>query len=175
MKKQVIHLFGASGSGTTTLGKLIARRFGYFFMDTDDYFWQPTDPPYAEPRAPADRIALMREDIAKQGNVVLAGSLSGWGDPLIPLFTLAIRLETDTDTRLERLKQRERANFGSRIEPGGDMAENHQNFIAWAAAYDRGGLDMRSKARPMAAAAALPQNLPGRQPALGRKFSDCTK
>lgn len=36
--KKIIHLFGASGSGTSTLGKYIREKLGYFFMDTDDYF-----------------------------------------------------------------------------------------------------------------------------------------
>ena len=33
--KQVIHIFGASGSGTSTLGRKICEELGYFFMDTD--------------------------------------------------------------------------------------------------------------------------------------------
>lgn len=36
--KNVIHIFGASGSGTTTLVKKICEELGYTLMDTDDYF-----------------------------------------------------------------------------------------------------------------------------------------
>lgn len=36
--RNVIHIFGASGSGTTTLGKRIADELGFKLMDTDDYF-----------------------------------------------------------------------------------------------------------------------------------------
>lgn len=36
--KNVIHIYGAAGSGTTTLGKKISEVLGYKFMDTDDYF-----------------------------------------------------------------------------------------------------------------------------------------
>ncbi len=32
----VIHIFGASGSGTSTLGRFICEKTGFFFMDTDD-------------------------------------------------------------------------------------------------------------------------------------------
>lgn len=35
-------------------------------------------------------------------------------------------------SRIERLKKRERENFGSRIDFGGDMYEIHQKFIEWA-------------------------------------------
>lgn len=36
---------------------------------------------------------------------------------------------------------------GSRIEIGGDMFEDHQKFLTWAAAYDCGDIHMRSKAK----------------------------
>lgn len=147
MDKQVIHIYGASGSGTSTIGKFIADKLGYFFMDTDDYFWEPTNPPYTIKRKVSDRIALMKKDIAKHNGAVISGSLVDWGDELIPLFTLVIRVETDTAIRIDRLKRREREQFGSRIDIGGDMYENHRDFINWAASYDSGGLDMRSKAK----------------------------
>ena len=70
-------------------------------MDTDDYFWKPTNPPYTTKRCPSSRIKLIREDIERHYNVVISGSLVDWGDALIPLFTLAIRVETDTDIRLK--------------------------------------------------------------------------
>lgn len=146
MDKQVIHLYGAAGSGTSTIGRFISDRSGYFFMDTDDYFWEPTDPPYTAKRNVSDRIALMRHDIAKYGHIVISGSLVGWGDELIPLFTLAVRVETDTAIRIDRLKKREREHFGNRIDTGGDMYETHRKFIDWAASYDNGGFDMRSRA-----------------------------
>lgn len=63
----------------------------------------------------------------------------------MPLFTLAIRIETAADIRLQRLKIREREKFGSRIDIGGDMYDNHMKFINWAATYEDGGMDMRSK------------------------------
>ena len=145
--KQVIHIYGASGSGTSTLGKYICEKSGYFFMDTDDYFWEPTNPPYTVKRCLSSRMKLMREDIQRHDHVVISGSLVDWGDEFIPLFTLAIRVETDTDIRLQRLNRREREKFGSRIDFGGDMYENHLEFIKWAASYDHGGMDMRSKAK----------------------------
>ena len=146
MEKQVIHLYGASGSGTSTIGRFISDKAGYYFMDTDNYFWEPTNPPYTTKRNVSDRVALMKSDIEKYGKVVISGSLVGWGDELIPLFTLAIRVVTDTAIRIDRLKKRERDHFGSRIDEGGDMYEIHRKFIGWAASYDNGGIDMRSKA-----------------------------
>lgn len=147
MDKKLIHLFGASGSGTTTLGRFISEKTGFFFLDTDDYFWEKTDPPFTTKREPAERLARIRRDLSAHGNAVLSGALTGWGDVLIPLFTLAIRVEVPAELRLERLKRRERERYGSRIEAGGDMAELHGKFMEWAVAYEEGGPDIRSRRR----------------------------
>lgn len=143
--KEIIHIYGASGSGTSTLGKKICKELGYKFMDTDDYFWIPTNPQYNKKRKKEERLTLIRDGIERAGNVVISGSLVGWGDELIPLFTMAIRLVTDTDTRILRIKKREKQKFGNRIEPGGDMYQHHADFLEWARLYDTGKLNMRSK------------------------------
>ena len=145
--KNVVHIFGASGSGTTTLGEKISRELGYFHMDTDDYFWMPTDPKFTTKRPAAERIAFMRRDMEQAENVVISGSLTDWGDALIPDFTLAIRIEMDPELRLERIRQREKRKFGSRIEPGGDMYETHRAFLEWAKRYDTGSPEIRSRAK----------------------------
>ena len=66
---------------------------------------------------------------------------------MIPFFTLAIRLVTDTEIRIERIKQREWNKFGERIAPGGDMYQQHLDFVEWARKYDTGSVNMRSKAK----------------------------
>ena len=155
MSTKIIHIYGASGSGTSTLGRYISDKLGYLFMDVDDYFWESTDPPYTIKRSFSKRLELMKKDIATSDHIVISGSLVDWGDELIPLFTTVIRLETDTEIRIDRLRKREKENFGERIELGGDMYQNHKDFIEWAASYDDGGLDIRSKARRMAKAAQV--------------------
>lgn len=144
--KNIIHIYGAAGSGTSTLGKKISEELGYKFMDTDDYFWLHTNPKYTTKRNREERIALMKKDIDENDNVVISGSLVGWGDVLIPLFTLVIRLVTDTERRIERIRIREKNKFGDRISPGGDMYQQHLDFIEWARKYDTGSVNMRSKA-----------------------------
>jgi hypothetical protein len=76
---------------------------------------------------------------------VLSGSLCGWGDVAIPLFELVVFLWVPQHRRLERLRQRERERYGERILPGGDMYEQSQAFLAWAASYDDGDLNIRSR------------------------------
>ena len=155
-----IHITGASGSGTTALGRAIAERHGHRLLDADDFLWEPTDPPFTAMRARSERVCLLEAEldrIARRGagppvsagadRWVISGSLSGWGDPLIPRFGLVIWLTVPEDVRVTRLRARERAEFGDRIDPGGDMEEIHEGFIEWSRKYDTAGLEMRSHAR----------------------------
>lgn len=98
-------------------------------MDTDAYYWIPTEPPFKLKRPANERIELMKNDINKSANVVISGSLADWGDELIPCFTLAVRIEMKQSVRMERLLKREQAIYGSRIEPGGDMYRQHVEFL----------------------------------------------
>lgn len=133
-----IHIFGASGSGTTTIGIAVAEKLGYTHFDTDNYFWLPTKEPFTEARPTKDRLRLMQMDLLRIDNWVLSGSLNGWGDPLIPLFELVIFVYVPHDERIKRLKIREHERYGDEISIGGKRHEATNEFIEWAAGYDSG-------------------------------------
>lgn len=141
-----IHVTGASGSGTTTLAKELADRFSCPYFDTDDYFWLPTWPPYETQRDVGDRLQLLRDHLSRYPKWIISGSLCGWGDPLIPFFDLVVFLWVPADLRMERLRRREREEFGAEtIAPGGELHEMYAGFMEWAAEYDTAGLEMRSR------------------------------
>ena len=117
-------------------------------MDTDDYFFIPTDPPFAKIRPLCERLKLLEADILNSTNAVITGSIMWGGDEsaVIKHLTLAIRLHVATDIRIERAKKREAERFGARILPGGDMYEEHQGFMEFVKSYDISGYESgRSK------------------------------
>jgi hypothetical protein len=114
-------------------------------LDTDDFFWEATDPPYQKSNDRAVRRTMLLDALRASDGWVLAGSLCGWGDDVVPLLDLALYVTTDTGVRLERLRTRQSRRFGHRVAEGGDMYEQHKAFLDWAAAYDHGSLDMRSR------------------------------
>src|SRR4029434_8468451 len=99
------------------------------------------------------------DDLTAHDSWVLSGSLCGWGDVAIPLFELVVFLRVPHDVRMARLHRREHARFGTRILPGGDMYEVSQAFLTWAASYDEGGFDMRSRQRHDQSLNTLPAGL----------------
>jgi adenylate kinase family enzyme len=141
-----VHIVGASGSGTTTLGRALAGRLGCPHLDTDDFFWLPSDPPFQHVRDRSARQALLGHALARRRGWVLSGSLCGWGDVFIPQFELVVFLWVPADVRIARLRARERARYGSAIEPGAPLHDRYVRFIAWASGYDH-GLDVRERCR----------------------------
>ena len=140
-----IHILGASGSGTTTLGRAVAARLQCPHFDTDDYFWLPTDPPFTHERERTARQHLLMEALTAHASWVLSGSLCGWGDVAIPLLELVVFLWIPQHRRMERLRQREHERYGTRITPDGDMYASSQAFLTWAASYDAGDMHIRSR------------------------------
>jgi adenylate kinase family enzyme len=125
-----VHVFGASGSGTTSLAAVLAARHGHRHLDTDDFYWLPTDPPYQHPRPRDARLAQLRFALAGSASWVVSGSLCGWGDPLIPEFELVVSLVVQTDVRLARLRAREVQRYGREvIAPGGKLHQAHVEFL----------------------------------------------
>jgi adenylate kinase family enzyme len=134
-----IHILGASGSGTSTLGSALARQLGVPHADSDSFYWLPTDPPYTTPRPAEDRQALLELRMPVSGHWVFSGAATKWAAPLEPFYDLVVFLRLDPAIRMARLRQREALRWGTRIQPGGDMAATNAAFIAWAEAYDTAG------------------------------------
>ena len=132
-----ILITGASGSGTTTLGRALATRLRCAFYDSDDYYWLPTDPPFRCKQDPAIRAARLFQALRNASIRVLAGSIVNWGVELEDSFSLIVFLTVPAQIRVARLREREMQRFG-RVDPA---------FLAWAAQYDEGILEGRSLSR----------------------------
>ncbi|PTV94497.1 adenylate kinase family enzyme [Rhodobacter aestuarii] len=148
-----VYITGAAGAGTSTLGRALADQLGVPFLDTDDFYWTPTEPPFTTKRPVAERLALIAAAQLGQGEDggwVLAGSCDGWGDVAIDGADLIVYISTPAPLRLSRIRKREAARWGDRIQPGGDMERQHAQFIKWAAGYEDPYFSGRSLARHLA-------------------------
>ena len=125
---------GASGSGTSTLGAALATQRGAQFLDADDYFWMPTQPPYKEKRSREERLANIIKSLARQSDSVVAGSVMEWGEGLEKSFDFVVFLQVPTAVRLDRLVRREKERFGAA----------NPEFLEWARKYDEGPPEGRS-------------------------------
>lgn len=126
---------GGPGSGCTSTALAVGKKLDIPVFDSDCYFHKPTDPPFQEQYSSEERRRLLGSDLNMQTSWILSGSVSTWGlTELAP--THAVFLRIPTGERLARLKWRQKQQFGSRIDPGGDMEEEHESFMEWAAQYE---------------------------------------
>lgn len=147
MKSCRLHVTGASGSGVTTLGRALADALAVPHHDVDDYYWQPTIPPYREKRAAADRLRLMQEMFLGRADWVLSGSLLNWALSIVPLLDAVVFLRAPTEVRIQRLRDREARHFGiDAVSAGGWRHPQTEEFLAWAAGYEDGTREGRTLA-----------------------------
>ncbi|MCS4295138.1 adenylate kinase family enzyme [Comamonas sp. BIGb0152] len=134
---QRINIVGASGSGTSTLGRALAARTGMAWADADDFYWKPSHPPFQHKVDPAERLQRLLAYLAPHPGSMVSGSVCGWGSALEDSFDLVVFLSLPTDLRLARIEAREIARYG----------HANPDFLAWSAQYDQGLLPGRSRAR----------------------------
>ena len=141
-KPQGIVVFGAGGTGKTTLACELARLLKFEHFDTDDYFFEQTEPPFTQARSLEKRIEILRPLL--KSNFVISGCLREWGGAFDSMLSMAVFLTAPTDVRIERVEEREFNRNGERIKPGGDLYARHRKFIDYIATYDNGGMETRS-------------------------------
>ncbi|MEO1514837.1 MAG: AAA family ATPase [Bacteroidota bacterium] len=134
-------VFGASGSGTTTLARSLAEEMGWPHLDSDDYYWKKTDPPYQEPYSSVERQANIRHDFEAVPNLVLSGGVIGWNAHWMTAFDLAIFLRIPPHIRMHRLRQRELERYGQRWQTDPIIRETSAEFLEWAQQYDNPDFD----------------------------------
>ncbi|MDE1549507.1 AAA family ATPase [Jeotgalibaca caeni] len=140
--KRRIHILGAAGSGTSTLGAALANVLPHQHIDTDDYFWITK---FTEQRPVQERKSLLLHDLNRYESWILSGAVCGWGDSFKTSFDMVIFLYLPAKVRLERLQQREIKRYGSEALLGGSHYEQSQTFLEWASRYDTAGTEIRSK------------------------------
>ncbi|MEL6688017.1 MAG: AAA family ATPase [Pseudomonadota bacterium] len=143
-----VHIFGASGSGTTTLARALASKWSIPCHDIDDYYWLPTDPPFKQKRPVEERVALMHALFVARPHWVLSGGMLSWGEDIRERYQLVVFLTLDDQTRQHRLAERETQRHGANaIAPGGHAHDHYMAFMEWAAQYEDPDFNGRSRQR----------------------------
>ncbi|HEY9195065.1 MAG TPA: AAA family ATPase [Mucilaginibacter sp.] len=129
-----INIFGASGSGSTTLGKVLGERLNYPCFDGDDYFWMPSEIPFTVKRDPLERNALLNQALKAHDNWIVSGSVVGWNNNWD--FDLSVFLYIPHELRMDRLKKRELERYGQTIYTDPQRNKLYHKFLDWAQGYD---------------------------------------
>ena len=141
----IIHVMGASGSGTSTIGEFLGNALGFDVIESDFYKWEQTVPEFQIMRPIEESNALLMERINSSKNLVITGSLHS--NPITHKhINLIIYLQCPTWIRIRRIKKRDVEVGRNSLEAEGEVKENFLWFLNFAKNYDKLGTDMRSKA-----------------------------
>lgn len=139
-----INIFGASGSGTTTLGKNLSTYLNCEHLDADDYYWKKTSPPFQLKVPLEERNSNIIGDFEAERSVILSGSMMTWGEYWKSAFDLAVFLLIPPKIRMKRLEKRESKRYGKLLKTDKTTILNSKTFMEWAAKYDDPDFDGRS-------------------------------
>ncbi|WP_027077824.1 AAA family ATPase [Maribacter antarcticus] len=139
-----ILIFGASGSGTTTLGKEIEKKTDFKHLDVDDYYWKKTEPPFQEKLSLKKRNDNLKVDFKKFENIIVSGSMVSWGKEWEKSFDLAIFIHLNNNDRIKRLENRETERYGEKLLTDKKTQNDSKAFLEWANQYENPDFNGRS-------------------------------
>lgn len=126
---------GVNGVGKSTLGRKIAEKIGYQFMDIEDYFFPDKDADYVygSARTKEEVCGLLLRDMKRYSNLILAAVKGDYGEKIESMFDCAVLISVPEEVRMERVRNRSLGRFGNRVLPGGDLYEREKKFWEMAA------------------------------------------
>ena len=127
-----ILICGLNGTGKSTLGRLLADRMEYEFIDNEDLFFPKADPSYmfSNPRSKEEVIRLLEERINDNNQFIFAAVKGDYGDKLIASLDYVVLIEVPKQIRSQRVRDRSYQKFGDRILPGGDLHDKESKWFS---------------------------------------------
>ncbi len=123
---------GLNGSGKSILGRALAKKINFHFIDNEDLYFPKTDSNYiyaSPPRTREEVEKLLWSEIRVHENFIFTSVKGDYGENVYPFFQYAILIEVPKDVRIQRVKNRSFQKFGERMLLGGDLHEQEEKFF----------------------------------------------
>ena len=127
-----ILICGLNGVGKSTIGRKLAERLSYQFIDNEDLYFTKENKSYAysNPRSKEEVIEILNERIEDDRDFVFAAVRGDYGEKLISQLDFAFIVEVPRKIRLERVRERSIEKFGDRVSAGGDLSQKENDWFA---------------------------------------------
>lgn len=126
-----IMVCGLNGCGKSTLGRALAKKLDFTFIDNEYLFFSRASEtePYINPKSRDEAIELLMDEVHKHSNFVFAAVKGDYGKEILPLYDYIIEINVPKDIRLQRVRNRSYQKFGNRMLVGGDLHESEERFF----------------------------------------------
>ncbi len=103
-----ILMCGLNGVGKSTLGKALAEKMRFHFIDNE---------------------GLLLCEMKAHENFIFTSVKGDYGETILSFFQYAVLIHVPREIRLQRVRDRSFKKFGNRILPGGDLYEKEEQFF----------------------------------------------
>ncbi len=126
-----IQICGLNGCGKSTLGKALAEKIGFHFIDNENlYFTRASiDEPYNNPKSRADVERLLIEEVGRYPDFVFAAVKGDYGKDMISMYDYIVMMEVPKNVCARRVRNRSFQKFGNRMLIGGDLYNQEEAFF----------------------------------------------
>lgn len=127
-----ILLCGLNGVGKSSIGRILAKRMSYQFIDNEDLYFPKNDKSYmfSNPRSKEEVIHILEEKISKEDKFIFAAVKGNYGEKFLAQIDYVILVEVPKKIRMDRVKMRSAQKFGDRILADGDLAEKENAWFS---------------------------------------------
>ena len=126
-----IQICGLNGCGKSTLGKALADRLGFHFIDNEHLYFSRSgsDEPYANPKSRAEVERLLMDEVSKYPDFVFSAVKGDYGKEIVPMYNYVIVIDVPKEIRIQRVRNRSFQKFGDRMLAGGDLHGPEEAFF----------------------------------------------
>ncbi|MCB6571426.1 AAA family ATPase [Eubacterium limosum] len=126
-----IIICGLNGTGKSELGKALAEKLKFYFIDIEKLSFYTTDQYYiySSQRTHEEVQKILLNEIRAHDNFVLASVKGDYGEVIYSFFQYIVLIDVPRDIRLQRVRNRSFQKFGNRILPGGDLHRKEEGFF----------------------------------------------
>lgn len=125
---------GLNGCGKSTLGRALAEKTGFHFIDNENLYFpgRKAGDPYAQPSSREEAERLLMDEVRGHDDFVFAAVKGDYGNEIIPMYSCAVVIKVPGEIRRQRIRNRSFQKFGQRMLAGGDLYEQEESFFRMA-------------------------------------------
>lgn len=129
-----IQICGLNGCGKSTIGKALAERMGFYFIDNENLYFSRsnTNEPYTTSRSRQDVEQLLAKEVSQHPNFVFAAVRGDYGKEIIQMYDYVVMIEVPKSVRSQRVRNRSFQKFGNRMLIGGNLYRQEEAFFQMA-------------------------------------------
>ena len=126
-----IQICGLNGCGKSTLGRALAEKIGFHFIDNENLYFarSQANEPYTNPRSEEEVERLLMNEVSEHPNFIFAAVRGNYGKEIIPMYNYIVVIEVSKEIRSQRVRNRSFEKFGRRMLIGGDLYEQEEAFF----------------------------------------------